>query len=104
MTRVLEVNDWFLPEELAIEGRTVLVLFHRSERVPALAVFAQAAAQHGGSARFLRVNVDENPSLKEGYALRGLPAILLFVNGKESARLSGAIGDVAITELLARKP
>jgi thioredoxin-like negative regulator of GroEL len=101
---VLEVNDWFLPEELAMEGRTVLVLFHRSERVPALDVFAHAAAQHGGSARFLRVNVDENPSLKEAYGLRGLPAILLFMNGKEIARLSGAIGDVAITELLARKP
>jgi thioredoxin-like negative regulator of GroEL len=102
--RPLEVNDWLLPEELAVEGKTVLVLFHRSERVPALDAFAQAAAQHGGSARFLRINVDENPSVRETYGVRSMPALVLFVGGKESARLSGAIGDAAISELLARKP
>ncbi len=104
MRKVLEINDWLLPEELAIEGRAVLVLFDRSERGPARDAFAQAAAQHGGSARFLRIDVDENPSLRKEHGLRALPAILLFVNGKEAARLSGTIGDIAISELLARKP
>lgn len=104
MKRVLEINDWLLPEELAAEGATLLVLFDRSEKGPAREAFAAAAAQHGGSARFLRVDVDENPSVRKDYAVRALPAVLLFLNGKEVARLTGAIGDVAISELLARRP
>jgi len=102
--RVLEINDWLLPEELAVEGATVLVLFDRSERGAARDAFASAAAQHGGSARFLRIDVDENPSVRKEYGIRTLPGVVLFVNGKEGARLSGAVGDAAISELLARKP
>jgi len=102
--RVLEINDWLLPEELAVDGATVLVLFHRSERGPAFGDFAAAAAQHGGNARFLRIDVDENPSVRKDHRLRTLPCAVLFVSGKEVARLSGSVGGPAISELLARRP
>lgn len=105
MSKVRETNDWLLTEEIAGPDVPVLVLFEGLDgrRSEAGAAFFAAAAQHAGPARFFRVNVDENPSVAETYQLRKLPAFVLFIEGKEIARKTGAQGDKAILEMLARK-
>jgi thioredoxin 2 len=52
--------------------------------------FAEAAQQLEPEVRFLKLNADETSS---GGALgvRGIPALILFYNGKEIARLAGAM-------------
>lgn len=37
----------------------------------------------------VKVNVDENPELTEYYGVSGIPALLLFKDGKEILRMSG---------------
>lgn len=37
----------------------------------------------------VKVNVDENPELTEYYGVSGIPALLLFKDGKEVLRMSG---------------
>ncbi len=37
----------------------------------------------------VKVNVDENPELAEYYGVSGIPALLLFKDGKEILRMSG---------------
>ena len=106
MTKVRDINDWLLPEELALPGTPVLVLFTSTEgwRKDATDIaFLAAAAQHGGPVRFLRLNTDENPSVVKDHKIKILPTLVLYVEGQEAARRSGPIGDRAIGELIARK-
>jgi thioredoxin-like negative regulator of GroEL len=106
VSKVRETNDWLLTEEIAVPDVPVLVLFDAIEgpkRSETDVAFLAAAARHSGPARFFRVNVDENPSVEETYQLRKLPTLLLFIEGKEIARKSGAVGDKAILEMLTRK-
>jgi thioredoxin 2 len=48
-----------------------------------------AARRLGASARFLKLNADENPGLCAQYAVQGVPALLLFVDGRLIARKAG---------------
>lgn len=53
--------------------------------------FAAAAAKAEPAMRFLKLNSDEAPELSTRLAIRGIPTMLLFENGKETARVSGAM-------------
>ena len=45
-------------------------------------VLAEVAAEKGDKIKVGKVNVDENPELAAQYGISGIPAILLFKNGK----------------------
>lgn len=59
-------------------------------------VFKQVAAELEPAVRFLKVNTDEEQRLAGDYAIRGIPTLILFKNGRETARMSGAmaLGDL----------
>lgn len=46
------------------------------------------------------VNTDENPTLGAEYGIRGLPTFLVFQEGKEVARVSGAHTKKDLIDLL----
>jgi thioredoxin-like negative regulator of GroEL len=48
-------------------------------------------------ANVIKVDVEEHPKLAERYRLDGVPAIMLFVEGKPKAMTSGLMGDYAQT-------
>jgi thioredoxin 2 len=54
-------------------------------------MFAQAAAELAGKARFVKVNVDEQQALAARHAIRAIPTLILFRNGAEVKRHSGAM-------------
>ena len=54
-------------------------------------MFAQAAGTLAGKARFVKVNVDEQQALATRYAIRAIPTLVLFRNGVEVKRSSGAM-------------
>jgi thioredoxin 2 len=105
VTKVRGINDWLLPEELAIPG-TVLVMFAATESWSTdgtdLAFFA-AAARHDGPVRFFKLNTDENPSVLKERHVRTLPTIILYVEGQEVARRTGSLDYRAISGMLIRK-
>jgi len=53
-------------------------------------VFERAALELGPRARLVKVNTDEQPGLATRFAIRGIPTFVLFRNGREMARTSGA--------------
>jgi len=59
------------------------------------------AKEMAGKARVIRVNVDEDPRLGQQHGVRGIPAFIVFKNGKETARDVGAISKTRMRELLA---
>lgn len=58
--------------------------------------FAAAAAELEPRVRLIKLNSDEHGELAARLGIRGIPALLLFRDGRELARLSGAMGTAQI--------
>jgi thioredoxin 2 len=58
-------------------------------------VFERAAAELEPRARFVKVDVDAEPQLSAEYAVRSIPALFLFKNGKVAAQHAG-VADAAL--------
>ena len=54
-------------------------------------MFEQAARKLATEARFVKVNTDAEQALAARYAIRAIPTLVLFRNGKEVKRSSGAM-------------
>ncbi|MDH5472118.1 MAG: thioredoxin TrxC [Gammaproteobacteria bacterium] len=54
-------------------------------------VFQQAAAQIEPRARLLKVNTEEQQSLAARFGIRSIPTLVVFSQGQEAARMSGAL-------------
>lgn len=73
----------------------VLVDFWAEWCAPCIAIapaLEKTIPQYGGQIRLARLEVDEGENMKLAgkHKVRGFPTIMLFQNGKETARFSGA--------------
>ncbi len=66
-------------------------------------VFTQAAAQFDTRLRLAKVNTEEVPALASRYAIRSIPTLVVFKNGQEVDRLSGALPPPQLTAWLQRQ-
>lgn len=53
--------------------------------------FAEAARMLEPNMRLLKLNSQDEPEIARQFGIQGIPTMLLFVNGRESARISGAM-------------
>ncbi|OFI35353.1 thioredoxin [Alteromonas lipolytica] len=53
--------------------------------------FAQVASQLQGKAIFAKVDTEANPALSQQYAIRSIPSLLVFKQGREVTRQAGAM-------------
>lgn len=60
--------------------------------------FAQAAAHLEPALRLGKVNTEALPELGARYAIRSIPTLVLFQDGKEVARQSGALSETQIIQ------
>ena len=65
--------------------------------------FAQAAAALPLKAQFLKVNTENEQALGAQYAIRSIPTMILFRNGVEVDRVSGAMGAEQIIQWVKSK-
>ena len=54
--------------------------------------FEQAAAQLSGKVQLAKLNTEEAQAISGQFGIRSIPTMVLFQNGKEVARQSGAMG------------
>jgi thioredoxin 2 len=59
--------------------------------------FEEAARTLKGKAVFAKVDSDANPTLSSRYAIRSIPTMVMFRNGREAKRQSGALQASHIT-------
>jgi thioredoxin 2 len=52
--------------------------------------FAKAALSLAPAVRLMKLNTEENPQISARAGIRGIPALILYRNGLEVARLAGA--------------
>ena len=51
-------------------------------------------------ARFAKVNSDDENAIASRYGIRSIPTLIVFKNGKEVARQSGAMDSASLTRWL----
>jgi thioredoxin 1 len=100
---VTDVNDSSFEKEVLNSDRPVLVDFWAEWCAPCrmLAPTVEAVAEkYAATARVVKLNVDNNPSVSQRYGIKGIPTLILFRAGKEEERVVGATSKEAIYRLL----
>lgn len=90
----VEVNADKLATFLANSEIPVVVDFWAPWCGPCLQMapaFKEAALSMPLQAQFLKVNTEENQTLGAQYGIQSIPTLIVFKNGKEAERLSGAM-------------
>jgi len=64
--------------------------------------FKAAAARFPLKARFLKVNTETNQTTAAQFAIRGIPTIIVFKGGQEVDRVSGALPEDQIVQMVGR--
>ena len=65
--------------------------------------FAKAAQALGPGARLAKINTEDHPKVSQKNNIRGIPTMILYQNGREVARQSGAVPASAIEGFVRQK-
>ena len=100
---VNEVSDSSFERDVLQSDQPVLVDFGADWCAPCrmIAPAVEAVAEkYAGTARIVKMNIDENPLVQQRYGIKGLPTLILFKNGREEERAVGAISKEAISRII----
>jgi len=54
-------------------------------------ILEELAAEYRGRVKIVKLNTDENPGISSQYGIRSIPTMLIFRNGKQVDRITGAL-------------
>jgi len=100
---VNDVTDSSFEAEVLNSDKPVLVDFWAVWCAPCIALtptIEALAEKYDGTARVVKINVDENPAVTNRYGIRGMPTLILFKNGQEADRVLGAVSRDALSRMI----
>jgi thioredoxin 1 len=100
---VKEVSDNSFEQDVLQSDQPVLVDFWAAWCAPCrmLTPTVEAIAEkYDGSARVVKLNVDENPAISQRFGIKGIPTLIVFKDGKEQERVVGATSKDAIARMI----
>jgi thioredoxin 1 len=91
-TNLFNVSDQDFEEKVLKSTMPVIVDFWAEWCVHCRAlapVYERLSNEYAGKLRFTKLDAEESPLIPARYAVRGLPTLLIFKDGKEIGRLLG---------------
>ncbi|MEN9657699.1 MAG: hypothetical protein RL571_1164 [Pseudomonadota bacterium] len=63
-------------------------------------ILEEVGAEYAGRLKVAKLNIDENPTTPPKYGIRGIPTLMLFVNGEVKATKVGALSKSQLTAFI----
>lgn len=107
LDRPLHVSDQTFQKVVADTDIPVLVDFYADWCGPCKAmapVLDQIALERMGRLLVLKLDTDRNPATQRSFGVRGIPTMILFRDGQEVARQTGAVPRAQIEALIGGSP
>ena len=98
---IAEINEANFESEVIKADGAVLVDFWASWCAPCLMLaptLEKIAESLADSLKVGKVNVDENHAIASQFGIMSIPTLILFKDGKEQARIVGALGEAELTK------
>jgi thioredoxin 2 len=107
LDRPLRVSDQTFQKVVENTDIPVLVDFYADWCGPCKViapVLDQIAHERIGKLLVLKLDTDRNPATQARFGVRGIPTMILFRNGREAARQTGAVPRAQIEALIGGSP
>lgn len=103
LDRPIQLSDAIFDRVIGGSEVPVLVDFHADWCGPCRVMaptIDELAADRAGRALIGKLDTDRNPATASRFGIRGIPTSIVFRDGREAARRTGAIGRIELDALL----
>lgn len=100
---ILEIDDSIFDAEVLESDKPVLIDFWAPWCGPCIAIspmVEQLAGEFGDKVKFVKCNVDDNPSSPGKYGIRSIPTLMFFKDGNVVDQVIGIVAKSKLEEVI----